>query len=79
MDSRLKPLDVHLILGPQSFPKRVVVFQLFIMSAPTIEHETQILNKYVDHEKLKAKLLEKCGPDFDIKENIEVCQTRGRS
>lgn len=42
------------------------------MSAPTIEHETQILNKYVDHEKLKAKLLEKCGSDFDTEENIEV-------
>lgn len=32
----------------------------------------QILNKYVNHSKLKEKLLEKFGSDFEIDENIQV-------
>lgn len=32
----------------------------------------QILDKYVVHSKLKEKLLEKFGDDFDTDENIQV-------
>lgn len=45
------------------------------MSAPASKLVKQILDKYVIYDKLKAKLLEKCGSDFDVDKHIDVCKS----
>ena len=42
------------------------------MPASAVKLVPQILDKYVEYSKLKAKLLEKFGDDFDTDENIRV-------